>query len=135
MNPQTLSPGSHSAVPHASIRALRAALVRDLGDGFAKVMQESGYAGGESVFASFRDWCTTNQLPQPEAVTYERFKEAAARFFAESGWGKVEVSTIADTVVALDSVDWAEADPTAGMPYPACYYSAGMLADFFGRVA
>ncbi len=130
-----MSPTSHSAIPHASIRALRAALVRDLGDGFAKVMQESGYAGGESVFAAFRDWCTANDLPAPESVSYERFKEAAARFFADSGWGRVAVSTVADTVVALDSEDWAEADPAAGMPYPSCYYSAGMLADFFGRVA
>jgi hypothetical protein len=30
---------------------------------------------------------------------------------------------------------WAEADPASAMPFPSCYYTAGMLADLFGRVA
>jgi predicted hydrocarbon binding protein len=135
MNQRTLSPASLSAVPHASLRALRAALVRDLGDGFATVLQEAGYAGGESVFGAFRDWCTANGQASPEAMNYQHFKEMAARFFAEAGWGNVTMSTVGDAVVAIDSDDWSEADPTAGMPYPSCYYTAGMLADFFGRVA
>jgi predicted hydrocarbon binding protein len=135
MSPRAMTPTTQSAIPHASLRALRGALVRDLGDGFAKVLQESGYAGGESVFGSFRDWCEANGLPAPDTVKFERFKEASRKFFAESGWGTVTIDTLANTVVTVDSVDWAEADPPAGMPYPACYYSAGMLADFFGRVA
>jgi hypothetical protein len=45
------------------------------------------------------------------------------------------MSPLGDTVVALDSADWSEAEPAAAMPYPSCYYTAGMLADFFGRVA
>lgn len=135
MTPRSISPASLSSVPHASLRALRAALVRDLGDGFATVLQEAGYAGGESVFGAFRDWCTANGEASPEAMNYQHFKEMAARFFADAGWGTVTLSTVRDTVVAIDSEDWSEADPAAGMPYPACYYSAGMLADFFGRVA
>jgi hypothetical protein len=39
-------------------------------------------------------------------------------------------------VVALvDSDDWAEADPAGGMQYPACHYTTGLFADFFGRTA
>ncbi|MCL4214228.1 MAG: hypothetical protein KJZ74_09945 [Gemmatimonadales bacterium] len=135
MTPRTLSPASHSAIPHASLRALRAALVRDMGDGFAAVLQESGYAGGEAVFAAFREWCEQAGRSAPEAMSYADFQQAAARFFADGGWGSVAMTPIGDAAVALDSADWAEADPSAAMPYPSCYYSAGMLSDFFGRVA
>lgn len=135
MPPRTLSPGTLSAVPHASLRALRAALVRDLGDGFAGVLQESGYAGGEAVFGAFREWCGENSLDAPEKLPLSLFQANAARFFAEAGWGTVSISPLGDAVVALDASDWSEADPAAAMPYPSCYYSAGMLADFFGRVA
>ncbi len=124
-----------SAIPHASIKALRASLHRDLGDGFATVMQEAGFAGGESVFQAFRDWCAKGGHPAPEAMGYAAFQSAMARFFTEAGWGTMTMSPIGDTAVAVDASDWSEADPEAQMPYPACYYSVGMLADVFGRVA
>jgi predicted hydrocarbon binding protein len=130
-----MSPASHSAIPHASLRALRAALVRDLGDGFATVLQESGYAGGESVFAAFTAWCADHGNGAPAAMPYPAFQQAAARFFGESGWGTVTLTPLGDAAVAIDSADWSEADPEAAMPYPSCYYSAGMLSDFFGHVA
>jgi hypothetical protein len=38
-------------------------------------------------------------------------------------------------VITLDSTDWAEADPSLNIGFPACYYSMGLLADFFGRMA
>ncbi|MBX7119943.1 MAG: hypothetical protein K1X31_13200 [Gemmatimonadaceae bacterium] len=131
----SVSPATLSAVPHASLRALRAALVRDLGDGFASVLQEAGYAGGEAVFGAFRDWCQRQGLGAPEELAVPRFQDAAMRFFADAGWGHVMITEIGDKVVAFDSEDWAESDPAAQMPYASCYYSAGMLADFFGRVA
>ena len=134
MTPRTVSPSTLSAVPHASLRALRAALVRDLGVGFAGVLQEAGYAGGESVFGAFREWCAENGLAAPEQLPLSLFQESAARFFAEAGWGTVSITPIG-AVAAFDAADWSEADPTAAMPYPSCYYSAGLLADFFGRVA
>jgi len=135
MTINSLSPSMLSAVPHASLRALRAALVRDLGDGFAAVLQETGYAGGESVWHAFKDWCDANHIGEPESLPVPRFQAAAAQFFSETGWGSITLNPIGDTVVALDAPDWAESDPTAQMPYPSCYYSAGMLGDFFGRVA
>jgi predicted hydrocarbon binding protein len=124
-----------SAIPHASLRTLRASLQRDLGDGFATVLQEAGYAGGEAVFAAFRDWCGANGLGAPESLAYSQFQAAAARFFADTGWGIVTMEPIGDTAVAFDSVNWAEADPDAHAAYPSCYYTAGVLADLFGRVA
>jgi len=38
-------------------------------------------------------------------------------------------------VLTLDSANWAEADPHSAMQFPGCYLSAGLLADFLGRVA
>ena len=31
--------------------------------------------------------------------------------------------------------DWAESDPAFPLEFPGCYYTAGVLADFFGRLA
>lgn len=135
MTPFTLGTSALSAVPSASLRTLRASLVRDLGDGFATVLQEAGYAGGESVFAAMQAWCGANGLASPETLAYSQFQQAAVRFFADTGWGTVTLEPLGDAAVAFDAPDWAEADPTAAMPYPSCYYSAGMLADLFGRVA
>lgn len=124
-----------SALPRASLNALRASLYRDLGAGFAAVLQEAGYAGGDAVFAAFKTWCNANGLGAPETLPYAGFQQAAARFFADTGWGALTMEPLGDAAVALDSADWAESDPAAAMPYPSCYYTAGMLADLFGRVA
>lgn len=135
MTPFTLGASALSAIPRSSLTTLRASLVRDLGDGFAAVLQEAGYAGGESVLAAMQQWCAANGMGAPESLPYSQFQQAAARFFTETGWGAVTLEPIGDAAVAFDSADWAESDPTAAMPYPSCYYSAGMLADVFGRVA
>ncbi len=131
----TLGKSALSAIPRASLTALRTSLVRDLGNGFATVLQEAGYAGGESVFAGMRDWCAANGLGAPESLPYAQFQQAAARFFADTGWGNVSLEPIGDAAVAFDSHDWAESDPASVMPFPSCYYTAGMLAELFGRVA
>lgn len=133
--PFALGTSALSAIPRTSLSTLRASLVRDMGDGFATVLQEAGYAGGESVLAAMRDWCAANGLGAPETLAYSQFQAAAARFFADTGWGGVSLEPIGDAAVAFDSSDWAEADPAAKMPYPSCYYTVGMLADVFGRVA
>ena len=135
MSSFSLQASALSAIPRASLRTLRASLVRDLGDSFAAVLQEAGAAGGESVFAAMRDWCAANGLGAPESLAYSQFQAAAVRFFADTGWGAVALEPIGDAAVAFDSADWAEAEPEAAMPYPSCYYTVGMLADLFGRVA
>jgi predicted hydrocarbon binding protein len=135
MTPLSLANSTLTALPHASLKALRASLVRDMGDGFAAVLQDAGYAGGDAVYGAFADWCARRGEDAPDSLSYTMFQQNAAQFFAEAGWGSVTMTPLGDAAVALDSADWSEADPAAAMPYPACYYSAGMLADFFGRVA
>ena len=45
------------------------------------------------------------------------------------------MSTLHDSVMTIDSGDWSEADPASAMQFPGCYFSSGLLADFFGRIA
>jgi len=122
------------ALPRQSLAALRGALMRDLGGGYATYLQEAGYAGGEAIFASFQEWLASLGI-SVEGVGYAEFQGLAAEFFRDTGWGSLAIGSLDDVVMTLDSSDWAEADPTLNIGFPACYYSMGLLADFFGRLA
>lgn len=122
------------ALPRASLAALRAALIRDTGGGFATYLQEAGYAGGEAVFAAFRSWLT-ERGDDVEALDLSAFQARAAGFFHDAGWGTLTITSVGDVVATVDSPDWAEADPLNALPYPSCHYTTGMFADFFGRTA
>lgn len=122
------------ALPRQSLAALRSALMRDLGGGYATYLQEAGYAGGDAVFGSFKEWLAARGA-NAEAVGLAEFQGLAAEFFRDTGWGTFEIGTLDDVVITLDSSDWAEADPSLNIGFPACYYSMGLLADFFGRMA
>ncbi len=122
------------ALPRASLAALRAALVRDTGGAYATYLQEAGYAGGEAVFAAFRSWLA-ERGEDVESLDLDAFQARGTEFFRDAGWGSLRIEPLGDVVAMVDSVDWAEADPVSAMPYPACHYTTGMLADFFGRTA
>ena len=51
------------------------------------------------------------------------------------GWGTVEVTPTGPSAFAVDSLNWAEAQEGAGLQYPGCYFTAGLLADFVSRIA
>ena len=114
---------------------LRSVLFRDAGANAAAYLQEAGYAGGGALYQAFATWSAARGLPLPESMAATDFEGRAAEFFAELGWGSVNVSTLHDAVVTLDSPNWAESDPASAMQFPGCYLSSGMLADFFGRLA
>jgi predicted hydrocarbon binding protein len=130
-----LSSSQLVAFPRASLGALRAALIRDTGGGFASFLQEAGYAGGDSVFTSFRAWLAARGAGDAESLDVETFQSHAAEFFRDMGWGSVAITPLHDVVAMIDSRDWAESDAAGGLPYPACHYSTGLFADFFGRTA
>jgi len=46
----------------------------------------------------------------------------------------VSVSQLGNAALVLDSSDWAEAAPGSAQE-PMCFFSSGMLADFFGRLS
>ena len=123
------------AFPRQSLAALRNALIRAAGGAFATYLQESGYAGGEAVFAAFREWLAGRGMPDAEALDVDSFQSFAAAFLKESGWGGITITSLHDVVALVDSDDWAEADPASGLQYPACHYTTGLFADFFGRTA
>jgi predicted hydrocarbon binding protein len=121
-------------VSRDALTALRSVLFRDAGGSAANYLYEAGYAGGGALHDAFTRWCRTRQLPVPEAMTAPDFEKRATEFFSELGWGSLRVSVVHDSALALDSTNWAEADPSAGMQFPGCYFSTGMLTHFFARV-
>ena len=121
--------------PRASIGALRTALRRDAGGAFATYLQEAGYAGGETIFGAFRDWLAARNADAPDVLPLDAFGIQAGAFFGDSGWGRIDVKPVRDVAATIDSPDWAEADPNAKLEQPGCHFTAGLFADFFGRVA
>lgn len=114
---------------------LRSVLFRDAGGNAAAYLQEAGYAGGSALHQVFTQWCTSQGRPVPENMGGPEFGQRTAEFFGELGWGSLSVGMLHDSVLTLDSADWAESDPASAMQFPGCYLSAGLLADFFGRIA
>lgn len=123
------------ALSRPALAALRAALIRDAGPTAAAYLQEAGYAGGETLFASFRHWLGSRGLPEPEELSLEEFEQHASAYFRDAGWGTLRIGSLRDAVATLDSPDWGEADPDAGLELPGCHLTTGMFADFFGRIA
>jgi hypothetical protein len=123
------------ALTRDTLAALRAALTRDAGPAAAGYLQEAGYAGGAALFEAFRGWLASRGDGTPESLSLDAFQARAAEFFRETGWGSLAVGALHGTVATLDSSDWGEATPGSALEHPGCHLSAGLLADFFGRVA
>ena len=79
--PQSLDLANHQllALTRSSLAALRAALIRDAGPAAAAYLQEAGYAGGETLFDSFRSWLATRTEAQPEELDVEEFERLRDR--------------------------------------------------------
>jgi uncharacterized protein len=122
------------ALTRDSLLALRTALFRDVGPGAAALLQEAGYAGGQALYDAFGHWLASRGLGDPESLAAADFGERATEFFRSAGWGSMQLGTIA-SVATVDSADWAESDPAYPLDFPGCYYTAGVLADLFGRLA
>ena len=123
------------AITRDALTAMRAALMRDTGPAAAGYLQEAGYAGGGALFEAFRHWLVSRGAGAPESLSLERFQVEATEFFRRAGWGSLRVGALHDLVATLDSTDWAEATPESALEQVGCYFSSGMFADFFGRVA
>jgi len=122
------------ALTRDSLLALRAAMFRDIGPNAASMLQEAGYAGGQTLFSAFTSWLSTRGYSTPESLPASEFAVLATEFFQETGWGSIELGAL-ETVATIDSYDWAEGDPGFPLEFPGCYYTSGVLAEFFGRIA
>jgi len=117
----------------SSLVALSPAALHRLRDSAgAQALQEAGYAAGDDLYRAFTAWLpSVAGVDDPADLAAERLPEIASRFFSSLGWGGVGVSQLSDSVVAVDSLDWAEAQPGVGLQYPSCAFTSGVLADFF----
>ena len=122
------------AMTRDSLLALRAAMFRDVGPNAATLLQEAGFAGGQALFDTFASWLAARELPAPESLPAAEFAQYATAFFRDAGWGSIQLGAL-ESVATVDSVDWAEGDPAYPLDFPGCYYTSGVMADFFGRLA
>ena len=74
-------------------------------------------------------------VDDPTELAAPRLAEILSRFFSELGWGTVEVTPLGDAAFAIDSLNWPEAQADAGVQYPSCFFTSGLLADFVSRIA
>jgi predicted hydrocarbon binding protein len=123
-----LTPASLVALPPAALHRLRDAAG-------AQALQEAGYASGEATYRSFAAWLPgVAGVEVPGDLAAARLAEVLGRFFSTLGWGAATVVQVSDAILAVDSADWAEAQPAVKLPYPSCSFTAGFLADFFTRL-
>lgn len=135
-SPVPFAPAADGLVllPHAALHALRAALVRDAGPSGVAYLQEAGWAAGSALLAGFTRWLAERDDRSPAQLDQESFAERLGEFLRDAGWGEAHVG--ADHgVLTVESAEWREADPNAGLAFSGCYFTAGMLGDFFTRLA
>jgi predicted hydrocarbon binding protein len=123
------------AMSRSTLTALRSILFRDAGPAAAGALQEAGYAGGEAVYQSFRDWLKKQGKAAPEDLEVDEFQRRASTYFREAGWGSITVGSMGDAIATVDSADWGESEPGAGLDQPGCHITTGLFADFFGRLS
>ena len=110
------------------VRQLHASLSAHAPEQLITILQEAGYAAGEGLFKAFT---AVNSATDLDA---DLLGETLSEFFANGGWGAVTLTPVGTGALALDSTDWAEAEPGTAQA-PMCFFSAGMLADFLGRLS
>ena len=110
------------------LRQLHASLATHAPDQAVTILQEAGYAAGEGLYRAF----VTES--SPTELDADLLGETLSGFFGRGGWGNVTISPVGTGALAIDSGDWAEADPGTSQT-PMCFFTAGMLADFLGRLS
>jgi predicted hydrocarbon binding protein len=111
-----------------TLRQLHASLATHAPDQIVTILQEVGYAAGEGLYRAF---AAENN---PANLDADLLADVLSGFFAGGGWGTLTMNPVGTGALALDSTDWAEAEPGSAQS-PMCFFSAGMLADFLGRLS
>lgn len=123
------------AIGRGALAALHASLNGRAPDVAVTILQETGFAAGEGVHAAFCAWLPNGAgVATPDQLDGDQLSETLSTFFATNGWGHMTVTPLAGGALAVDSDDWAEAEPGTAES-PMCFFSAGMLADFLGRLS
>lgn len=134
-----LTPSSAAAdgltVGRGALRQLHSSLLRDAADHAVTILQEAGFAAGEGLYQAFCNWLPgAVGAARPDDLSANQLTTVLSAFFTAMGWGAVTVAPLGRAALVLDSSDWAEAEPGSA-DAPMCFFSAGMLADFLGRLS
>jgi predicted hydrocarbon binding protein len=128
--------GETVVIGRRAFSTLRQALMQDLGEQAAVRLQEAGHASGGELYDYFVRWLSaTAGVNDPGALDAAGLSSVLSEFFSAVGWGTVAVERVGKSGLAIDAANWAEADPAAASPFPTCYFSAGLLGEFVGRLA
>lgn len=133
--PIDLNAHSLVAISRESLNALRGSLFRDLGGTAATYLQDAGYRGAAPVYEAFERWIKARGGPAPADLAVDDFAKAVSDFFGQCGWGTLGFSVTEQGVASVESSNWAEATSADGSEMSGCYFSSGVLADFFGRIS
>src|SRR5256885_16725686 len=126
---------SDLAIGRGTLRQLHASLASHAPEQAIAVLQEAGYAAGEAIYLAFADWLKERAgVDSPANLDADLLTDMLSEFFASGGWGTVTMTPVGTGALALDSSDWAEADPGTAQA-PMCFFSAGMLAALLGPVS
>ena len=132
-SPSTATEGL--TIGRAALRQLHTSLLRDAGEHAINILQDAGFAAGAGVYQVFCAWLPDHAgVARPEDLDAAQLDGVLTEFFQASGWGAVTVAPLGAAALALDSTDWAEAEPGTAETVM-CFFSAGMLADFLGRLS
>lgn len=121
--------------PALPLRALHASLQTHAPDAAVTILQETGFASGEAIHQAFTAWLPAGAgVESPDQLDGNRLSQVLSGFFEAQGWGPLSVNPLPGGALALDSAAWAEAEPGTAQA-PMCFFTAGMLADFLGRLS
>ena len=122
-------------IGRGALRQLHESLLRDAADHAVNILQEAGFAAGAGVYQAFRTWLPGETgVAEPQDLEAARLNDVLSAFFQAIGWGSVRVAPLGAAALAIDSGDWAEAEPGTAET-PMCFFSSGMFADFLGRLS
>ena len=95
-----------------TLRQLHASLAARAPEQIVTILQEVGYAAGEGSYRAFSAWLPGRAgVDSPGDLDADLLAEVLSEFFAGAGWGTLTMSAVGTGALALDSPDWAEAEP------------------------
>lgn len=121
-------------VPVEFFDQLRRTVLETPGDAAAlsvEAVRDAGYAAGQALYDHFATWLAEQGEAGPAELDDARFPWLVQAFFHATGWGRVALHDLGDSVMALDATEWGEASGAPG----SCLVSTGLFAGFFGRLA
>ena len=140
----TTSELSALTIGRAALRQLHQSLLSRAPDQAIAILQETGYASGEGLVqeklvSALRTVAATKELVELHAKRDEfasAVQEIVTNDLASNGLTleSVTISALGTGALAVDSPDWAEAEPGSA-EMPMCFFSSGMLADVLGRIS